>query len=463
VRRRIIATVTAACAVAVVLLFLPAAGAVRDREHRAEVSELERDAMVVASRLPADPLTVSGVFGDGRHRYGLYDAAGRLVAGRGPDPGDPVVRRALTDIVVDGKLGEDLVAAVPLAAIDGRPAAVLRAEEPAAHSVARIRMSIARLGAVALVALVVAGVAGWLLVRRLTKPLEVLTDVAARIGHGDFSAAAPVTGLSQLDQLGDALRASAARVNRLLSRERAFSADASHQLRTPLAALRSTLETELYAPRADARLAVQESLEVVERLERTVGTLLDLARDAPPDRTDIDLDARLDDAARRWQRSGSDAGRTITVVGDAAGESTAPHVAPRAYASSSAVDHILDVLLENALHHGEGPVRLRTSRRHGVAVVEVLDDGAVTPAEAGRLFERHESRRGSTGIGLHLARVLAEAEGGRLRLASADPTCFELLLRSPDIERATGEPVAEHERSGAAGDAPPAALAEGEG
>lgn len=436
-RRRIIATVMAACALGVVLLFLPAARAVRDREHRAEVSDLQRDAMVVASRLPGDPLDADpAILADGAHRYGLYDGTGRLVAGRGPDPADDVVRRALTDIVVDGKLGEDLVAAVPLAAVDGVPGAVLRAEEPAAKSVGRIRASIARLGVVALVALAIAGVAGWLLVRRLVRPLETLRAVAQRIGDGDFTVETPVTGLNELDQLGDSLRSSAVRIDRLLTRERAFSSDASHQLRTPLAALRTTLETELYAPREDPRLAVRESLAAVDRLERTVSTLLGLARDEPPDRAPLDAALRLKAAAERWAGAAATAARHVEV-------DVEPGAPTTAHASSAAVDHILDVLVENALQHGRGDVVLAIGRRHGVTGIEVRDAGEVAADADERLFRRRESLSGSTGIGLHLARALAEAEGGRLRLARHAPTTFELLLRSNEHPpRTTASPGA---------------------
>ena len=270
----------------------------------------------------------------------------------------------------------------------------------------------------------------------LVRPLEALRAVAQRIGDGDFTQETPVTGLSELDQLGDSLRSSANRIARLLTRERAFSSDASHQLRTPLAALRTTLETELYAPRPDPRLAIEEGLRAVDRLERTVVTLLDLARDEPPDRAELDLGERLLAASKRWQPDAAQRGRAIEV--HTAGEPGAGRTRITAHASASACDHILDVLIENALVHGSGTVMLRAVPRHGVIGVEVIDEGSVARDAEPRLFRRRESWAGSTGIGLHLARALAEGEGGRLRLADTAPTTFELLLRKGEARTRTG-------------------------
>lgn len=222
----------------------------------------------------------------------------------------------------------------------------------------------------------------------------------------------------------------------MLTRERAFSSDASHQLRTPLAALRTTLETELYAPRPDPRLAIEEGLDAVERLERTVVTLLDLARDEPPDRAELDVGRRLDAAVGRWAPVAAAQGRRL-VACRTEDDGAAPRERIAAHASASACDHILDVLVENALVHGRGTVELRAVPRHGVIGIEVADEGTVAADAEARLFRRRESWAGSTGIGLHLARALAEGEGGRLRLAQADGTTFELLLRSSDADTRT--------------------------
>jgi signal transduction histidine kinase len=92
-----------------------------------------------------------------------------------------------------------------------------------------------------------------------------------------------------------------------------------------------------------------------------------------------------------------------------------------------AVETILDVLLDNALKHGAGTVAVTAEETPGACRLAVTDEGNCRLSDE-RLFARHESAAGSTGIGLDLARTLAAAEGGLLRLSSASPTVFELLV-----------------------------------
>ena len=130
----------------------------------------------------------------------------------------------------------------------------------------------------------VAAAAGLLLSRHLTRPLRRLRDAAVRLGEGDFTVSAPPSGVAELDAAATALTATARRLGDLVERERAFTADASHQLRTPLTSLRLALENELAQPRSDPTQALRDALVDVDRLEATLTDLLALARDTVADR-----------------------------------------------------------------------------------------------------------------------------------------------------------------------------------
>ena len=101
--------------------------------------------------------------------------------------------------------------------------------------------------------------------------------------------------------------------------------------------------------------------------------------------------------------------------------------------SATSVAQILDVLIDNALQHGHGDIDISQRRITGGGAVDVRDQGdRVAPSEAERIFERGHGAH--HGIGLALARSIAEAEGGRLVLARAQPTMFSLILLQPDAD-----------------------------
>lgn len=162
-------------------------------------------------------------------------------------------------------------------------------------------------------------------------------------------------------------------------------------------------------------------LEQIDRLDGTLTSLLRLARDTHGDRRPIDLDELVRAGATRWAPAYADAGRTL--------ELTMPDDPPRPAVSATALAHVLDVLLQNALDHGAGTVGVRIDHPGSAARLTVTDEGRLDHDPA-RIFARRPPGANGTGIGigLNLARTLVEAEGGRLRLTATVPTTFEVTL-----------------------------------
>jgi signal transduction histidine kinase len=277
-------------------------------------------------------------------------------------------------------------------------------------------------GGLAIVGTAAAAALAVLQARRFIRPLHRLVATSARLGEGDFSARTGRLDLPELDRVASALDAAAVQIAQLVGRQREFSANVSHQLRTPLTAMRLRLdELATLDDPAAAREELEATLRVADRLERTVTDLLALARagDIGQPR-DIDLAALARAHAAGWQPVFARAGRGLRVIVDA----PLP-----ARVSPGGVAQALDVLLENALHHGAGSTRVHAAIVNGRSVLAVEDDGAGVPgAVEHAIFERNVSTAGSTGLGLSLARALVEADGGRLILARPRPARFEIIV-----------------------------------
>jgi signal transduction histidine kinase len=261
--------------------------------------------------------------------------------------------------------------------------------------------------------------------RRLNRPLRTIARRAAELGDGDFSVRIGRFGIPEFDTIAQGLDTSAGRIAELVAREREFSSNVSHQLRTPLTAMRLRIEeaglTSDPGERADE---IDAALAETDRLERTIDALMAHARQAhDQDARPVDLAAVVRDHVERWQPLFSVADRKLEMRGPA-------HML--ASATRGTVGQVLDVLLENALRHGRGPtlIVLADDGRHASLVVRDCGAG-IGPREREAIFERGASRGGGAGIGLHLARALAEADRGKLRALEGAPTRFELRLRRP--------------------------------
>jgi DNA-binding response OmpR family regulator/signal transduction histidine kinase len=332
----------------------------------------------------------------------------RRPAGRGgPARADELVRETLRSGRPADRAGDGvLIVAVPML-VGQRVSGAVRAQRDDARDTRGAWLLLAGIGA-AVVAL--AALAAVVLGRRLARPLERLAAAARRLGEGSFTTRAPRAGVAEVDAVAEALDATAARLDDLVSRERAFSADASHQLRTPLAALR--IELEAIELRGDDSPELAAALAQVERLQSTLETLIDVARDVPRRDATTDVPAILDELEARWRGVLADQGRPLrtTAAADAA------HASPRVVAE------ILDVLVGNAERHGRGAVTIVARATAGSIAVDVADEGPGFAGDPEEAFQRRASAaNGGHGIGLALARSLAHAEGGRLAITRAAP------------------------------------------
>jgi signal transduction histidine kinase len=413
----------AAVAIASVTLFaIPLAVVIRRNYRDQELSKLSRDA-IAATRLvdlasaSRDPIELP----TGTDRLAVYNRAGQRVAGNGPARADALVVRAIkTGRPADAEQGDLLLTAAPILSRE-RVTGAVRAARSTTALESRVHSTWWRLAGLAAAIILLALLAALWLARRLTRPLERLAAAARRLGEGDFATRAPRSGDRELDAVAEALDMTAARLDELLSRERAFSADASHQLRTPLAAL--SLELEALALRGEQSPELTSALRGAERLQTTVETLLAVARDTQHGTATADLRPVLHEVQQAWHGPLAEQARPLRVIVEA------EH--PVVQASPAVVREILDVLLSNACVHGAGAVTVHVRDTGDWIATDVSDAGAAIELSGDDLFVRRSGGGDGHGIGLALAHSLAHAEGGRLSLASRGPgPVFSLVLRA---------------------------------
>ncbi|MFJ3232568.1 ATP-binding protein [Streptomyces sp. NPDC086787] len=303
-------------------------------------------------------------------------------------------------------------------------------QEPRSAVTREVGRTLLIIGLVALLAVVAAVLLAVRQANRLASPLTDLAETAERLGSGDPRPRHKRYGVPELDRVADVLDSSAERIGRMLTAERRLAADASHQLRTPLTALSMRLEEITLTDDPDTvKEEANVALTQVERLTDVVERLLTNSRDPRTgSAVSFDLDEVIQQQLAEWRPAYRGVGRAIVSSGKR-------HL--RAVGTPGAVAQVLAALIENSLMHGGGTVALRTRVTGNQAVIEVTDEGPGVPADLGaRIFERTISGRNSTGIGLAVARDLAEADGGRLELLQAQPPVFGLFLsRTPPHRR----------------------------
>ena len=280
--------------------------------------------------------------------------------------------------------------------------------------------------------LLVSGI-GYLLAAAALRPVERMRARAAAISTtGPFERLPVPASHDEIARLGETLNEMLDRLQTALERERSFVADASHELRTPLAHLRTEVELALEGTRSrdELELALRSVGAETDRLSQLATDLLLLARidrgALPLSRTHVELVELLEGVAARFERRAHGAGRAIEIDGRG-----------NAFVDRLRIEQALSNLVENALRHGAGTVRLTAAPLDGLVELHVIDAGPGFPAGfAKRAFERfaraEESRSsGGAGLGLAIVAAVAEAHGGTASIGATTEGGADVALRLP--------------------------------
>jgi len=437
--RRLIVAYATLIALALALLATPLGITFAHREHDRLLFDAERGADTIAAKvddpleshgtLPTESIVASAhamgagvvvvnskgvVLIDSAHpeRVGNSLAAakdiqlglkGTRTAGRGElQPKDGVVAYATVPTTSEGVVDGAVRLAYPTATLDER-----------------VRDVWVQLGVLCLAVLAAVVLLAILIGRGITRPLRNLEHAADRLGQGDLTTRLDESdGPEELRRVAETFNRMAAQLSDLIESQTQFVANASHQLRTPLTALRLRLENlEATANPADEEPIRAASAEVA-RMSRLIDGLLLLASDAAHHEKlhQVDVAAVARDRVAGWKDVAAE--NDIEIVLDAPRPAFARMI-------PSAPGQVLDNLIDNALNAAPRGSTISVVVRHRGPNVEVnvLDQGPGLDAESrARAFDRFwrapDAYSGGTGLGLAIVRQLAEASGGSARLES---------------------------------------------
>ena len=457
--RRLLAGYLLAAVVVLLVLEIPLGIFYQQRAMSGLEHDVERDATVLAGfyeepleqGVAPDPapaqayarrtgVRVVVVDGEGTSLVDTGGRAGRDFASR------PEIAAALRGVRAAGTrhsntLGTDLLyVAVPVSS-GGTVHGAVRLTMDKSQTNALVRRYWLGLAGVAVVVLVAITGIGWALARTVTRPLRRLDAAAARFATGDLAPSEPdPSAPAEIAVLGETMNTMAHRLDRLLSEQREFVADASHQLRTPLTALRLRLEN-LQSAAGDAQDSEElgAALEETARLGSLVEGLLRLARaEEAGKKVTVDLAGLAADRVDTW-----------SAMADAAGvrlELEAPGGAVDAAAVAGGVEQILDNLIDNAV--GVSPegarVLVGVTRGDGAHELTVRDEGPGLTDElkerALDRFWRADRSTPGTGLGLPIAAALAGASGGSLELRDAPQGGLVVVVSLPAAQKSNATP-----------------------
>jgi two-component system, OmpR family, sensor kinase len=331
-------------------------------------------------------------------------------------------------------LGTQILATAAPIIHDGRPAGAVRVTQGVAAVQSAVRRAELGLVLIAAIVLALGLAAGIIIARQIAGPVQRLQRVARRVAGGDLAARAEVEGSLEQRSLAGSFNEMTERTSRLLSAQRQFVADASHQLRTPLTGLRLRLEeacAEVVGTSAEREL--EAGIAEVDRLSATVSQLLVLsaAGERRLEGAWVDLHDVAAVTTGRWRHHAHE--RSIALEHRRAARPGT------VWAARGDLERILDVLLENAINYSPAHTAVEVSSFPDR--IDVSDRGAgIDEDERDLVFERFRRGRAGragppgSGLGLSMALELARAWDGAIHIAARDgggTTVSLTLPRSP--------------------------------
>jgi signal transduction histidine kinase len=462
VRWRLLAAFVGVTIVVLAAQGIPLARYLRTVENERLVASVQRDAFILAGtsdtalsstgpEAQQDRDALQSTVDIYRTRTGarvvVTDVAGTAVVVSGDESlrGDdystrPEIAAALTGSPTSGRrssetLGGDIVyVAVPVLS-DARPIGVVRLTYPASAIDDRVSSKVRGILVVGVISLSAAALAAALLATTIVRPLRRLQRATEQVAAGNFESRAIIDdGAPEIRGLAASFNSMTEQISTLVGRQRSFAGDASHQLRTPLTALRLQLEraaVNIDTNPAAARGDIDAAREETERLQRLVEGLLMLARaDQGGLATEpIHIADILHERAAMWAPLGDDRGVTVT----------AGHVEDLiARAVPGTLEQIVDNYIDNALNAGMpgNEITVSAAGEDGWVTIHVADRGPGMPGDQlehafDRFWRASSAGHEGSGLGLAIVRQLAEASGGEVALANRTGGGLDASVRLP--------------------------------
>jgi signal transduction histidine kinase len=440
--RRLVFTYLTLVLLVLVALAVPLGYLYQRSEHQQTFRQLERETAVLAAQVSAAPARIEDLAAEPARRWAglveVFDSSGQLLFSTQPGG---------TGVAPDADQANDYgftrAGGVPMMSVTvafppGRDTAgAVRLSSPTAPIDEAVYQFWALLAAACAVVLAISAAVAVGLATWIARPVRALESATRQLADGDTEpAAVRLGGPPELRRLAETFNRTAQRLHTVLAARGSFVEHASHQLKSPLAALRLRLENLEPDVAPDGTENLEAALGETDRLDRMVNTLLDLTlierREEQPE--PVDVAAEAVERAAIWQPLAAE--RAVTVHADVSGSVwalTAPGM----------IEQILDNLISNALQVAPtgSVIRLSAAPVSGGRIeLHVADTGpGLPPEERERAFDPFwrapGAPRGGTGLGLTLVRKLAEADGGQVRLDPVMPSGNDAVVTLPAVPR----------------------------